>query len=68
MSMTKLHFPDGTIEEWDPGTAYLIWLNLPGCALRTYGDNRPVEPGEFKASGELAGGDYGAFPGGRWTE
>jgi hypothetical protein len=39
---SRLIFPDGHEEEYEPTLAYRLWLTIPGTALRTPDDNRPV--------------------------
>ena len=44
---STLYFRDGRKEQWPEQLAYAIWLAVPGVALRTAGDKRPVMPWEF---------------------
>ena len=47
--MSRLFYPDGRVSEVAPQIAYLIWLAGPGTALRVAGDNRPVQPWEYRS-------------------
>jgi len=49
--MNRIFFGDGRVEEYAPDLAYLIWLAVPGTALRVAGDNRPVMPWEYNSGG-----------------
>jgi hypothetical protein len=42
-----LHFRDGRKQKWPAQVAYAIWLAVPAAALRTAGDQRPVQPWDF---------------------
>ncbi len=44
---SKLYWRDGRVQEWEPAIAYSIWLACRGVALRTAGDEWPVQPWEF---------------------
>ena len=46
---TALHFREGTNQQWLAQLAYAIWLAVPGVALRTARDKRPVQPWDFHA-------------------
>lgn len=36
--MSRIFFRDGRVEEYPTDLAYLIWLNVPGTAIRVAGD------------------------------
>ena len=41
---STLRFRDETQQQWAAQFAYAIWLAVPAVALRTEGDERPVQP------------------------
>jgi len=44
---SRIFHSDGRVREYEPSLAYAIWLGVPGTAIRTAGDERPVMPWEF---------------------
>ena len=46
---SRIFHSDGRVREYPPGLAYAIWLGVPGTAIRTNGDERPVMPWEYSA-------------------
>jgi len=49
---STLYFGDGRKQQWPAQLAYAIWLAVPGVALRTAGDKRPVQPWDLHAGGK----------------
>ena len=45
--MSRIFRRDGRVEEHPPDIAYLIWLAVPGTAIRVARDERPVMPWEY---------------------
>jgi hypothetical protein len=45
---SKLYFRNGTMAEYEPRIAYLIWLATPGSTIRVAGDDTPVYSWEWQ--------------------
>ena len=47
--LSRIFYADGRVAEYQATLAYLIWLNVPGTAIRVSGDTRQVMGWEFNA-------------------